>query len=161
MPRLCFAPGCRASRLTSSSSCCEAEDVGPRTTAPIAAEPPTSLIDTEGLLWSDPFPSAPWDGVTDLLLGAPTAPASPAPSPAQAYRADCQRLAWGCGRLLTWAAAAAAVEQQQPQPKVPAAACEPIPIELDTRWDFVFCCMEAAARLGKRATYAMVAAAAC
>lgn len=106
-----------------------------------------------------PLAPAPANGsvsmlTADELLGG-SAPVLSCQSGAAAYRSECQRLAWARGRVLTWEAAALAGEQQQQQECVAAPAG---PIALDDRWDYMFTCLEAAAKIGMRATYSMAVA---
>lgn len=117
----------------------------------VAAEEPEAV---------DVFPrtSAPPCVLTaDELLGGSPPVSACAEGAAVAYRNEAQQLAWARGKLLTWAA----VARQQQQQQWDSAAAPAGPVEIDDKWNFTFVCLEAAAKVGMRTTYAMAAAGAC
>lgn len=139
------------SSLSSSSVSAEALDVQPL---------PWPLVDESQLLprsyGGAARPAAPCPLTVDqLLFGADAMPSSaPAAGPAAAYSAQAQVLAWGAGLTMTFAAACTVPCQLcAPAAAAPATAVE---VELDESWQFVFCCLEVAAQLGRPATYAAV-----
>ena len=125
-------------------------DVAPRTPAPLPSQPSLPLVESQDLL-SPPSSKASdrWDGSVDDDTFQ---------SGAAAYRSACQQLALNRGLQLTWAAALISEPQQQGLAAPAASTTEPALPTLDAKQGFIFACLEAAAKLGKSRTYAMVVA---